>query len=121
MNLVPLIGNAYANTAHIFLFTYAFKYAKLGGLNQGTVPVMTTFAVIINSVVFYFKFGETFSCSKIIGMMIIISSVIFLSIDTSQNDKISEDGESEAYYATIALILAFIVPFQFSLKHYLIR
>jgi len=32
-NLKPLIGNWYANTAHIFLITYAFKFAKLGGLN----------------------------------------------------------------------------------------
>lgn len=33
INLIPLAGNWYGNTAHMVLFTLAFKYAKLGGLN----------------------------------------------------------------------------------------
>lgn len=33
VNLIPLLGNAYANISHIFLFTYAFRFAKMGGLN----------------------------------------------------------------------------------------
>ena len=32
-NLYPLLGNWFANTGHVFLFTYAFKFAKKGGLN----------------------------------------------------------------------------------------
>lgn len=33
LNLVPVLGNFIANTAHVVLFAYSYKYAKLGGLN----------------------------------------------------------------------------------------
>jgi hypothetical protein len=32
-NLIPLLGNWWANTTHLFIFAYAFKFAKMGGLN----------------------------------------------------------------------------------------
>ena len=32
-NLIPLIGNWWANTTHFFIFGYAFHFAKMGGLN----------------------------------------------------------------------------------------
>lgn len=60
-NLVPVLGNVYANTSHVFFFSYAFKYAKMGGLNQGIIPIMTTLASLFNSVLFYFAFDEKIS------------------------------------------------------------
>jgi len=82
-NLAPLIGNWYGNTAHVFLFTFAFKYAKLGGLNQGVIPIMTIFATIFNCTTFYFAFGETISAPQCFGMLIAVSCVIFLSLDSA--------------------------------------
>ena len=34
INLVPLLGNLYANSSHLFFFSYSFKFAKWGGLER---------------------------------------------------------------------------------------
>ena len=80
-NLVPLLGNWYANTAHVFLFTYAFKYAKLGGMNQGIIPIVTTTATLYNSILFYKAFGEKVSKVRIFGMCFTVCCVICLALD----------------------------------------
>lgn len=126
MNLAPLLGNWYGNTAHVFLFTYAFKFAKLGGLNQGVIPIMTIFASIFNSIAFYLAFGEIISMPKIFGMIIACSCVVFLSLDSAGKKEIEveyEEGydKSQSVYAFFALGLAFLVPIGFSLKHFCIR
>ena len=83
INLIPLLGNWYGNTAHIILFAFAFKYAKMGDLNQGVIIIMTNFASIFNSFTFYFFFNETLSIIKIIGMIVCISCVVFLGLDST--------------------------------------
>ncbi len=83
INLVPLLGNWYGNTAHIILFSFAFRYAKMGDLNQGVIIIMTNFASIFNSFTFYFFFNEKLSIIKIIGMIVCISCVIFLALDST--------------------------------------
>ena len=82
-NLVPVLGNAFANTSHVFFFSYAFKFAKMGGLNQGIIPIMTTLASLFNSVLFYFTFGEKISSPKLLGMFMTISCVVFLALASS--------------------------------------
>mmetsp|Transcript_17589 Transcript_17589/g.29697 ORF Transcript_17589/g.29697 Transcript_17589/m.29697 type:complete len:86 (+) Transcript_17589:326-583(+) len=32
-NLIPVFGNWQGNIAQVFLFTFAYKFAKLGGVN----------------------------------------------------------------------------------------
>ena len=98
INLVPLLGNWYGNTAHVILFAFAFKYAKMGDLNQGVIIIMTSFASIFNAISFYFFFNETLSTVKIIGMVIFIGCVVFLGIDSSQKknkvelDELTDDN-----------------------------
>ena len=77
------MGNWYGNVAHVFLFNFAYKFAKLGGLNQGVIPIMTIFATIFNTIIFYLAFGETVSRVKIFGMVFCMSTVIFLTIDAN--------------------------------------
>lgn len=121
------MGNWYGNTAHVFLFALAFKYAKLGGLNQGIIPVMSIFATIFNGIAFYLGFGETISVPKIFGMIIAVSCIVFLSLDSSQKqgkvvvDKIEGYDKSQGVYSFYALGLGFLVPIGFSLKHFCIR
>lgn len=120
--LVPLLGNWYANTAHVFLLTYAFKYAKMGGVNQGIIPIVTTTAILYNSVAFYCHFGEKVSPMKIVGMLVTVGCVVCLAIDSAQGR--SQKGGQVQYeikYAFYSLGLAVIVPINFSIKHFLIR
>ena len=134
-NLAPLLANFYANVAHRFFYALAFKYAKLGGLNQGVIPILTCVSSILNSISFYLAFGEILSGIKIVGMVFACCSVVFLGIYSSnQNDlneaqevKISENlGEeinsmTKSSYAFLSLGLALIVPLGFAFKHFLIR
>ena len=119
-NLIPLLGNWYANTSHIFLFTYAFKYAKMGGLNQGIIPIVTTMATPITSIVFYKMFGEKVTATKIFGMMFTVGCVVFLALD-SLYSKASANKDVDSKYSFYALGFAFIVPMNFTFKHFLIR
>ena len=76
-------------------------------------------AIIYNSTLFYFYFGETLSKAKILGMALTIFCVILLAIDTSEPKN--EMIETESKYAVYGLLLALVVPIGFSFKHFLIR
>jgi hypothetical protein len=120
---VPLIGNWFANTAHVFLFNFAFKFAKLGGINQGVIAISVVFASVFNSIVFYCAFGEKIGCGHFIGMFLIVTCGILLSIAaSSKKASVTLTGEtSESAYGFYALACAMMVPVNFSFKHFLIR
>jgi len=125
-NIVPILGNWYANSAQVFLFTYAYKFAKLAGLNQGIVPILTLFASFFNSAIFYFVFGEKISLPKALGMVFAISCALLLMIEsTSKKGEtfVDESGveQSKEIYAFYCLGLAMLVPVGYSLKHFLVR
>ena len=78
-----MIGNWYANVAHVFLFNFAFKFAKLGGINQGVVAISVVFASVFNSIVFYCAFGEKIGGGHFIGMFLIVVCGVLLSLAAS--------------------------------------
>lgn len=124
--MIPLLGNWYANAAHVFLFNFAFKFAKLGGLNQGVVSVTTTFASIFNTVIFYFYFGERVGMPQYFGIALIFCCGVLLGIAASMkkkdaNTELSEGDISQVAYSFYALACAIMVPVNFSFKHFLIR
>ena len=86
---------------------------------------MTIFATIFNSISFYLVFGETISYPKLFGMLIAVSCVVYLSIDSANKSEVIEvDGDSgtkQSIYAFYSLGLSFLVPIGFSLKHFAIR
>ena len=83
MNLVAILGAWYGNTAHIFLLTFAFKFAKLGGMNEGAVVLLVVLASVFTSITFYYAFGEVPTKIKLFGMSFVISSTVFLGIHAS--------------------------------------
>lgn len=86
---------------------------------------MTIFATIFNSVSFYFAFGEIISYPKLFGMMIAVSCVAYLSIDSANKTEVIEvDGDldtTQSVYAFYSIGLSFLVPIGFSIKHFAIR
>lgn len=83
-NLIPLCFSAYGNTAHFFFFALAFKYAKMAGLNQGVISILTIFATIFNVISFYFAFGEKPSRMKLFGMLFLIGTGVCLAVKAIQ-------------------------------------
>jgi hypothetical protein len=61
MHLIAVAGNFIPNICGLVSISLAFKYAALGGLNQGILPTLTSLAGIYSSIIFYFKFSELIS------------------------------------------------------------
>ena len=54
---------------------------------------MTNLAVITNTIVFYCAFKEVPSKIKYLGMVLAVSSVVFLGIDSAQKEGTVSDGD----------------------------
>lgn len=105
----------------------AFKYAKLAGINQGVTAIITVMATIFNSISFYLAFGEVPSCVKFLGMFFCFGTTIFQGLNgivleesPSQID-LSTDQSSRTKYTFFSIGYSLLVPFGFSLKHFIIR
>jgi drug/metabolite transporter (DMT)-like permease len=73
---------------------------------------LTTFAIIYNSISFYFGFGEKLTILKLFGMTIIISCVVCLALDSvnRQPDATDEGLVTDKNYALLGLGVGMIVP-----------
>mmetsp|Transcript_17523 Transcript_17523/g.29546 ORF Transcript_17523/g.29546 Transcript_17523/m.29546 type:complete len:209 (+) Transcript_17523:304-930(+) len=80
-NLVALAGNFVPNLMILICLTLGFKYAALGGLNQGILPTLTSLASIFTVIVFYFRFYELISFIQLVGIAIMIVSVVYLGLE----------------------------------------
>lgn len=93
MNFVPLFGNWYANSARVFIFTFAFYFGTLGDLNHGIVHSMTVFSSLFNVVVFYVAFGEIVSKTKAAGMILTAGCLVFFGIESYKKKEKVKNGE----------------------------
>ena len=80
-HLVALSGNFIPNILGLISLSVAFKYAALGGLNQGILPTLTSLAGVYSAFIFYFRFHEKISFPQIIGMSLMLVSVVFLGLE----------------------------------------
>ena len=71
----------------LVLVAYAFKFALLAEMNQGCIPSLFSVTAIYVSALFYCKFKEVISVSKIIGILMMIPCVILLSMDPKEVDE----------------------------------
>ena len=69
------------------MVAYAFKFALLADMNQGCIPSLFSVTGIYVAVIFYFKFNEVISVSKIIGIVMMIPCVVLLSLDPKEVDE----------------------------------
>ena len=132
-NLIPLIGNTATSAAYAYIMTYAWMYAKRGGLNQGTISTFLSFASVINIGLFYCLFKEKVTVVQVIGIVIMILCIVCLSFETSQkgdedpSETIGDEeydyseGPSKLMSCVYALILASFAPWTMSIKQVIIR
>ena len=76
------------------LVAYAFKFAKLADMNQGCITSLFSVTGIYISIIFYLKFKEVISVSKIIGILMMVPCVVILSLDPKEVDE-AEAVESD--------------------------
>jgi drug/metabolite transporter (DMT)-like permease len=124
-NLLALLGNFAPNFLILLSLTLAFKYAALGGLNQGVLPTLTCLASIFTMVLFYFTFYELISLVQFLGMLVMVISVVFLGLEAMNkgqtDDIIGVDGQDRSTYNLMALGFATLAPVFITVKSYCIR
>ena len=111
------------------MVAYAFKFALLADMNQGCIPSLFSVTSIYISIIFYFKFNEVISVSKIIGILMMVPCVVLLSMDPKEVDE-AEAAESDEesltkqqmkLYGILAVMFGIFAPFFWIIKIYFIR
>ena len=93
------------------MVAYAFKFAKMAEINQGSIPSLFTITSIYISIVFYFKFNEMISCSQIVGIGLMIPCVFLISCaaktaEVSDSDYTADEMRIYGLYAILCALLA---------------
>ena len=60
------------------------KFAGLAGINQGIMTGLLTLASLFNSVLFYFVFDEKLGWVHITGMVVMLTGVVFLGLESGK-------------------------------------
>ena len=72
----------------------AWDFAKQGGLNQGVVSTLLSFAAVFNVVTFYICFGEKVTIWQGFGIVFMIICILCLGIESNSKQD-EEDFELE--------------------------
>ena len=78
-NLFVLMFYSAPSLVIFICLTYAWRFAKLGGINQGVISILNSFASIINIIVFYFAFGEKTNATQIFGIALMLVCIFLIS------------------------------------------
>ena len=92
-------------------------------MNQGSISSLFSLPGIYVAVLFYFKFNEVISVSKIIGILMFIPCVILLSMDPKEVDEAAATATEEEMrlYGIVAVIFGLVAPFFWVFGIYYIR
>ena len=97
-------------------------------MNQGCITSLFSVTSIYIAVLFYIRFKESISASKIVGILAIIPCVLLLSLDKKDESMISEDDEKPGLsveqmktYGLLAVLMALLGPFFWTCKGYKTR
>lgn len=116
---------AMPSLAALILVAYCFKYAKMAGINQGCMPCIFTAQIFYVSLLFYCKFGEKISKVKLLGTVLMVPCIIFISLggrsshdsassakdeDVSEGETIADGPVSLEQIALISIAFALIAP-----------
>ena len=129
-NLIPLLGNVLINGLYLIIMSFAWNFAKLGGLNQGLVTTWLSVASVYNVITFYCVFGEKPLPLQYLGIVLIIVMIVCLDFAAydqkdEEADAAQSPAESNGYSrfanSTFALLLGALSPILISAKALLIR
>ena len=128
-NLVPFLGNVTVNVSYLIVMTYAWHFAKLGGINQGVVSALLALASLINVITFYFGFGEKISYIHLVGVVFMVASVVCIGAAAGSHSGESESdleleeggGRSKTLNGVLAILCGLGGPTVVSTQHFIIR
>jgi uncharacterized membrane protein len=83
LSILFLLTQALPNIIGLLWVTYAFKFALLAQINQGCVVSMFSMTSVYIALIFYLQFGETFSRSKLIGLLLMTACIACIAIEST--------------------------------------
>ena len=128
-NLIPLLGNVFINGVYLVNMSYAWNFAKLGGLNQGLVTTWLCVASVYNVIIFYCVFREKPLPLQYLGIFLIICMIVTLDLaavgqkdeDEAAVPEVAENSYSKFANCTFALLLGALSPILIASKCLIIR
>ena len=120
-NIKPLLANGLANMGSLASLTYSFKFAALGGINQGVILTLMALSSVYNLITFYFLFKEKVGVIQLLGMALMLCCVGCIGYNSQQKDQTLNDGVGQKFYATLSIFCGLFSPLFMTIKHYFIR
>ena len=59
VNLIPMVLNAATNFLYLIVMTFAWRFASIGGINQGIISTLVSFSAVFNIFLFRFCYKES--------------------------------------------------------------
>jgi len=104
------------------MIAVAYKFAFLAKVNAGTLSSLFSMTSFLIAVVFYFAFGESISCTKILGMVCILTCAVLIGLDKKGSDEdSSEEVEAMVHYGILAILTACCAPIFWATRVYFFR
>lgn len=79
-NFVPLLVNGLTGFGFSVVMTFAWRFAKMGGMNQGIISTLLSFSSLFNVFLFAKIFGEKVTKYQLFGILLMITAVCCFSI-----------------------------------------
>ena len=114
----------------LVLVAYAFKFALLAGINQGCITSLFSIVGVYVSIIFYFKFNEVISISKIVGIIMMIPCILLLTLDPKDEADLALIAETQMqdlteqqmkFYGFIAILFGLAAPSFWTIKIFFVR
>lgn len=105
---VPLVFNFIANLLTLILLSKSLYYAQAAQLNQGICSAMLPLACLYNNILSVFAENPNMTNTHFIGMLLMITSVVLLYLETTPPENINYeiDTEKDEFKAILFGVLA---------------
>ena len=131
--LIPPAIHAICNNGFLLAMSVAWDFAKRGGLNQGVILTLLSFAGVFNVATFYCFFKQKVTKWQGVGIAFMIVCVFCLTIEANnkKNEVLTEeekakeleedgevlDGNQRAVLCFLAILMGMISAVLMSIKH----
>ena len=82
-SLIPPLIHAVTNDGYLIVMSAAWNFAKRGGLNQGVISTLLSFAGVFNVATFYCFFKQKITAWQGVGIAFMIICVLCLTIESN--------------------------------------
>ena len=81
LTFFALFMNLLTNVGYFFTMTYAWEFAKLGGMNQGVISSLVSFASVFNIIAFYLIYKEKITLTQFMGVLLLLGCAVCLALE----------------------------------------